>query len=141
MPKSIKPKYHFYNIPVTTRKGHSDNIIEMLKAVAKVDDYVVIKLDIDEAKVELEIVKQLLSDPSVLALVDEFYFEHHANVSPKKPAAECVFEGNVNRCDQVLLGCWAGSGNRRLLMMERLTDTYRIFSRMRHQGVLAHAWV
>jgi len=35
------------------------------------------KLDIDNTEVELEIVAQIMADPKLTALIDEFYFEYH----------------------------------------------------------------
>ena len=44
-------------------------------------------------------------------LIDELYFEHHVHTPPHVPESTT------------------------------LRDTYRIFSALRHKGVLAHAWV
>jgi hypothetical protein len=52
----------------------------MLKRIAKPEDYVVFKLDIDNSKIEAMFVEQLLASPELLALVDDFFFEHHVNV-------------------------------------------------------------
>jgi len=42
------------------------------------DDYVVIKLDIDNLEIEDALVDQLLKSPELSGLVDEMYFERHA---------------------------------------------------------------
>jgi hypothetical protein len=52
----------------------------MLKRIAAPEDYVVFKLDIDNSKIEAMFVEQLLASPELLALVDDFFFEHHVNV-------------------------------------------------------------
>ena len=46
------------------------------------EDLVVVKLDIDNSPIEAALVEQLLNSPALLALVDDFYYEHHVSESP-----------------------------------------------------------
>jgi hypothetical protein len=43
-------------------------------------DYVVVKLDIDNTPVETAFMDQIINDPELQALIDEMMFEHHVNV-------------------------------------------------------------
>jgi hypothetical protein len=72
--------YCRFNIPAIAEPTSPDNPLNMLKRIAKPEDYVVFKLDIDNSKIEAMFVEQLLASPELLALVDDFFFEHHVNV-------------------------------------------------------------
>lgn len=89
----------------------------MLKDVSKPDDYVVVKLDIDNSLVELEFVKQLLNRTDLHLLIDEFFFEHHVNFQPMNPS-------------------WGTHKE-----VQQLADSYEIFKRLRQVGIRAHGWV
>jgi hypothetical protein len=117
IPPRLKPVYHWYNIPVNPAPGHPDNALHYIERLARPEDFVLLKLDIDNTPVEEALVAQLLSSPTLLGLVDEFYFEHHVNTVPMYPY-------------------WGTAGSPRTL-----EDTYRIFTTLRHNGVIAHAWV
>ncbi len=121
IPKHIKPLYHWYNIPVSAELQHADNVWEHIKAVALPEDYVVVKLDIDNTPLEEELVRQLLlnnaKDNTLLHLVDEFFFEHHVHTRPMN-------------------GYWGTHQSPR-----RLADTYALFVKLRSHGVKAHVWI
>jgi hypothetical protein len=85
--------------------------------VARPEDYVLLKIDIDHSPTEMGIVDALLASDELLGLVDEVYFEHHVNVDPM----------NYH---------WAMQGQR-----QRLADTYAVFGAFRRKGVLAHSWI
>jgi hypothetical protein len=53
--------------------------VNILKSVAKPGDFVVFKLDIDNAAVEMPILRALTEDPAAVKLVDEFFFEHRGS--------------------------------------------------------------
>jgi hypothetical protein len=117
IPSHIKPIYHWYNIPVSSMVGHPDNALEYIKAIAKPDDYVLLKIDIDNSPVEEALIHQLLDSKELLGLVDELYFEHHVNTAPMHK-----YWGTANS-------------------LVTLEDTYTIFTRLRNSGILAHSWV
>jgi hypothetical protein len=58
-----------------------------------------------------------MESAELLGLVDEFYFEHHVNVAP------------MHRH-------WGSES-----LYQKLGDTYRIFTTLRKNGVIAHSWV
>ena len=43
------------------------------------EDLCIFKLDIDTSSAELAINSQLLKSPQIMAVVDEYYFEHHVH--------------------------------------------------------------
>ncbi|WIA23249.1 hypothetical protein OEZ85_000020 [Tetradesmus obliquus] len=73
LPKELFHKYQYFNIPAGT--DYSD-------ASHPPGDFVSFKLDIDNNKTELAILKELREDPAAAALVDEFFLEFHVNFQP-----------------------------------------------------------
>lgn len=67
---------NFRNVGISTELGDRENPLEEIKRLCKPEDFVVFKLDVDSA-FEIEVVRTLLGDPELLALVDDFYYEHH----------------------------------------------------------------
>ena len=74
-PESVKYTGHYLHTGV----GDADNPLTFIKHLTKPEDFVVFKLDIDSLLVGFALVKQLMADPQLLELVDEFYFEHHVS--------------------------------------------------------------
>jgi hypothetical protein len=74
------------------------------------------QIDIDNNEVEEALVRQLLADPSLLALVDEFYWEHHVNFAPMSEL-------------------WNTQGS-----SQRMSHSLALFSQLRRAGVRAHSW-
>jgi len=122
VPPDIKRKSSWFNVPASSEKGHPDNPWTFVREIAKSNDFVVVKIDIDTPLVEVELVKQLLEDPVLLRLVDEFYFEHHVHGSPMQ-----------------FLG-W-GDLRGQKVSYPGLEDSYKIFQKLREKGVRAHSWV
>jgi hypothetical protein len=74
----VRPNYHFYNVPVSAT--HSETSVSpnrFIKDIALPQDFVAYKLDIDTMEVEVPLALELLSDPHLIGLVDEFFFELH----------------------------------------------------------------
>ena len=122
VPADIKRKTSWFNIPVTTGVGDPDNPLTFIKHLTKPEDFVVFKLDIDSPVVEIAFVKQLMADPQLLELVDEFYFEHHVSGSPMQ---------------------WHGWGDLQnsAADLSTLPESYELFTFLREHGIRAHSWV
>ena len=73
--------YNRYNIPATADEKSPDNPWNFIRILAKPEDYVVVKLDIDNTPIEEQFIAQLRASSDLQSLIDEFYFEHHVNVS------------------------------------------------------------
>lgn len=108
-------RVHFFNWPVTSKEDDIDNPFTTLLEIATEEDFVVVKLDIDHSPTELPLVGQLMTDPKLASLVDEFTFEHHVNLKDMRR--------------------WWGDS-----IAGNLTDTYKIFRTMRERGIHAHSW-
>ena len=67
-------------------------------------------------QVEERIVAALLASPSLMALIDDFYWEHHVNFAPLNSA-------------------W-----RTHRSPKKMNDSLDMFSGLRHAGVRAHSW-
>ena len=104
------------NIPVNAAPGHADSALSYILSIAKPEDFVVLKLDIDNSAVETRLLEQILENSQLQSLIDEFYFEHHVDVAPMHK-----YWGAVQG--------------------PKLQDTYRILGQLRARGMYAHAWV
>ncbi|CAF1129460.1 unnamed protein product [Adineta ricciae] len=86
----------------------------ILKTIAKHDDYVLIKLDIDTPTLEMELIGQLIKNVSISSLIDEMFFEMHVTVEEMKPY-------------------WTEPPG-------KLKDTYKLFKQLRQMGIRMHSW-
>jgi hypothetical protein len=116
MPVAVRRRVHFYNLPASAIPGDANNPWETVRLASGPDDLVVVKLDIDTPTVETPLVQQLLDDPALLRLVDDFYFEHHVVM----PEMQRLGWGDLVACT--------------------LADSYELFRRLRLAGVRAHSW-
>jgi hypothetical protein len=120
IPGDVRAIYHWLNIPADPTPGADGNPFTMLKQVARPEDFVVIKIDIDNSKVELPFIDQILTDKSISSLIDELYFEHHYNMQP------------------LTVGGWGTSGSE---SGQTMVDSAKIFLGLRQLGIRAHVWV
>lgn len=77
MPADIKPKLQFMNVPVSGDRAHENSPLRFLKDVARPEDFVAIKVDIDNNEIEKQIMGPMLDDENMRSLVDEVFFEYH----------------------------------------------------------------
>tara|TARA_B100000886_G_C20147058_1_gene376411 strand:+ start:26 stop:508 length:483 start_codon:yes stop_codon:yes gene_type:complete len=81
----IRNKVRFYEVPVMEGELHEamqgkrnpNSFLQMLKDVAKPEDFVAVKLDIDTPAIEQTIVSVLTHRPDLASLIDEMFFEYH----------------------------------------------------------------
>jgi len=100
------------------------NPLVHLRALARPEDFVVFKLDVDSPSIELAIIEQLVADRSTASLIDDFYWEHVVKNTPMDHFG------------------W-GHDLRRMPTSQHQTvaDSYNYFGRLRSMGVRAHSWV
>ena len=103
----------YFNMPAETAADAKHNPLRTLKAIARREDFVVIKIDIDHSPTELALVQQILAEPEISNLIDELYFEHHVMQSP------------LNAC------CW-GYNNQ-----GDVASSYDLFANLRKLGIRA----
>jgi hypothetical protein len=112
IPDDIIGKLTFINTGVeATGKFNPWNI---LKSIAKPEDYVIIKLDIDTPEIEGPLADQVANDTSVSSLIDEMFFEMHITVNEMR-------------------GHWGNPPG-------ELKDTYALFRKLRSLGIRMHSW-
>ncbi len=116
IPHHLLHKFSYFNVRVQEAATAPHNPIRMMKAAAKISDYVVMKLDIDNPPIEMALIKQILEDEDAIKLVDELYFEHHTDGTP-------------------MVEYW---GNE---VLGDVVDSYQLFHELRSRGILAHSWV
>ena len=117
VPDELLPHYIYFNQGVEKTAGAKWNPWRILQGMGtSQNDYVVVKLDIDNSEIESELVDQIRNTPALQGLIDEMFFEHHVNTKPMWP--------------------WWGTANSPIL----LKDTYRIFTELRTKGIRMHSW-
>jgi hypothetical protein len=117
VPNELKPVYRWFNIPASPLALNGDNPLTHLRSQARKEDYVIFKLDIDNNYVEEQIVEQLLASPELLALIDDFYWEHHVNFQPMTSLWELYPDDP-----------------------KRMNHSLNLFTALRQAGVRAHSW-
>jgi hypothetical protein len=115
LPTQYSAAYHWINVGVSAELDHKHNPWNILLNNYNEDDFVVIKLDIDSPSIEKSLAYQLLNNPRLVKIIDQFYFEHHVN-------------------QQELARNWGGTA-------ESVEASFRFFSELREKGVAAHFWV
>jgi hypothetical protein len=109
LPDDLFPIYTYINVGVKAKLGRF-NPWTMLEAIAKPNDYVVVKLDIDTPQLESALMKQLFKKNNrARNLIDELFFEKH--VSNDRDSGE-----------------------------DKLKDSYELFTKLRHYGIRMHGW-
>jgi hypothetical protein len=119
LPEKYFHNYHWINVGVNHEEGHKLNPLHSILSQFDEDDFIVVKLDIDAARVELPLAHQLLEggkDGLYHKLIDQFYFEQHVNL------AELRFN-------------WQQS------MKGTIKGSLDLFHGLREKGIPAHFWV
>jgi hypothetical protein len=117
VPDNLRSAYHWINIGVSAKKGSHANPLTMLLDSFNKNDFIVIKLDIDTAPIEVPLAKQLMENPNVFnGLVDAFYFEHHVALKELSSDWGRSTSGSVH-------------------------DSLDLFTKLRQSGIPAHSWV
>jgi len=112
----------YFNFGVVTDAQANHHPWKMLMREAQTEDFVVVKVDIDHPSTEEPLIRQLLGDDAVAALIDELYFEHHVK---RHPLGRTHFG-------------WAHSVSETNCT---IMDSYEVFARLREKGIRAHSWV
>lgn len=83
LPEKHMASYHWINVAADPEEGVKLNPLHSILNQFDEDDFVVVKLDVDTAEVEVPLVYQLLEgglNGTYHKLVDQFYFEHHVHL-------------------------------------------------------------
>jgi hypothetical protein len=123
VPAAVAPKYSFFNTKMSADPLNAQSPLRFIKQLATEEDFVAFKLDIDTPDVEIPSLLQILKDPALHSLVDEFFFEFHF------------------RCELMMICGWGReiSSQSHGLKMER-AEVLTTFQALRRAGVRAHFW-
>jgi len=114
-PRKYTASFQYFNMFAALHPNSEGNPLRVLSKFARKEDFVMVKLDIDQAA-EIFMVWALLEDPNISAVIDEFFFEHHTTVLSMR---DLWRNGDV-ACN--------------------ITETYNIFLQLRNMGIRAHSW-
>jgi hypothetical protein len=123
VPQRYVDLYHFFNAPISANSTHRHSPIRIIQQIASPEDFVSFKLDVDTPSVETPIAIEILRNPSLQLLIDEFFFELHF------------------RCE-VMMSCGWGHEVPRTangLPLDR-PNTLKYFRQLRRFGIRAHIW-
>jgi hypothetical protein len=115
VPEEILPYYHYINVGVEVQGRF--NPWNIIKRIATQEDYIIVKLDIDNPSIENSLMTQLKQDPLLLSLIDEMAYEHHVHTPEMMP-----FWGNLSESGVTL------------------SNTYEDFLFLRKHGIRMHSW-
>jgi len=123
VPDAVKPIYHFFNVPITSDVSDPHSPLRHILSIAREEDFVSFKLDIDTSSVEIPLVLQLVASSELMRLMDEFFFELHF------------------RCEIMKYCGWGDKMPESVdwLKLDRV-NTLSLFADMRRKGVRAHIW-
>jgi len=117
VPGEVLGAYQYFNVPAILTEGDRRNPLEILRNICQKDDFVVIKLDIGNGRVEKKFIQQILLDEQLISLVDEMFFAHQVNFPPMIP----FWHGTVDQT-------------------ATLQDSYHLFLSFRTKGIRFHGW-
>lgn len=125
VPKKYKDRtFYHQEFIASSPTTHGTFLPYVIRDTTRKDDYVLVKLDIDNGPVEKGTVKYLLDelqgyyDPDAIQYIDEFVWEHHAG-------GNYLMHNYWNKTRDEL----------------SLWDSYQFFLKLRNKGVRAHSYV
>lgn len=132
-PPDVVNVLQYFNVPAESKPLGKMNPLRLLRDIARIDDYVIFKLDVDHQRTELDLIEQILASSEISSLIDEIFWEHHV-------------AGSAMGCPEMWNGK-KGSGwssftfNTQQGHGETLAESYKLFTELRKRGIAAHSWV
>lgn len=144
----------YFNTEADPTPGAKLNPLTMLQDLCYPDDFVVLKIDIDNNPVENAFIRSIVHNPSIAALLDELYWENHVLRSPmmfmgwqgtpglnssssveedETAPVEGLSFAAVASADLAHRGPVRGPND--------ITHSYELFHALRERGIRAHSWV
>ena len=149
VPPDIVGVLSYFNVPVETDPGGKENPLRIMLDLCTPADFIVIKIDIDNAPLEHAFIDQIIQNPRLHGLIDELFFEHHVERSPMEFRGwhETVRKGvdpTAHRFTDLQdppapPGAEYVRGN--VTKDNGITASYAIFNILRELGIRAHSWV
>ena len=128
VPDVWKPYFHFYNTPVTSRLDSNDSPLRFIHTLADVDDFIALKLDLDDHSIEDPMIQHILKDPTFAGKIDELFlsFRFHCEIHSFGPWEKSCKA--LPRKDPV-----TGA------LLDRV-NAFNTLMGLRHLGIRAHTW-
>lgn len=129
VPHELRPRVHFHNVPVVPGDPTTDVLLHIVRT-ARPEDFVVLKIDIDNFKVEYDLVSEIRTNrrgTNVSALIDEFFFEYHFRVRKEMPV----------KGYRSIMPFWRVLGKRG----HSVDDALALMREFRQLGIRSHFWV
>lgn len=118
VPSYMRAYYHWFNTYTTADDDKWNNPLNMILSLAEPDDYVILKLDFDNYKLERRMLDTIFEHEALQNRIDELFFEHHVSVEP-------------------LLAWWGRTAS----TTEWQNTSLWLFTELRRRGIRAHSWV
>lgn len=130
VPLEIQTIMTLINVPVESGKNSKFNPLNFIRQLAKPNDFVLLKLDIDNNKLENEFIQQILEDVGLQKLIDEIYWENHVIGNPVAHMGAWVVPLPLPTSFLTDVNAY-----------QNLSASYDLFFRLRSAGIVAHSWV
>jgi hypothetical protein len=142
VPDQYKGRVHFYNTAYVANKTSASHPLNIMRGIYKSGDMIVVKLDIDNAPLEISIIEDIENDPALVDMIAEMYFEMHYDHVGARPFAAELFVGayvariyyTVSRRRSDIAGAF-GFGNG-----HTINDVQTRFAALRKLGLHIHYW-
>lgn len=118
VPADHHHSYQYFNIPAIADQSDARNPLNILKKITSVNDFVVLKLDIDSPRLEAMFLDYILSDAELSMKIDELYWEPHFHFP------------------ELIACCWRRTAN----MSMSFSDVFQTLQSLRTRGIRAHGW-
>lgn len=115
VPEYLMASYHWINVGVSPEQGNKYNPWSSILRRYTKDDFIVVKLDVDNSAIENRLAHQLLENTNLTEVVDQFYFEHHVSLAEMKAWWRRSMSGSIH-------------------------ESLQLFHDLREKGVAAHFW-
>ena len=125
VPAHVRNRLTFFNEPVS-----EDSFLAKLRETARPEDFVVLKVDIDQPALEQSLIRRIADDPDLADLIDELYLEYDGlSIADHRPTAYTI-NGSFCRTHSCLQP-----------EHSTIASAVALMQRLRSRGIRSHFWV
>ena len=88
VPDEYKGRVHFYNTAFVANVSSPSHPLNIMRGVYKPGDMVVVKLDIDNAPLEILLIEEIENDATLVDMIAELFFEMHYDHPGARPRSQ-----------------------------------------------------
>jgi len=152
VPADVAKKFTYFNVGVSDDTRSERWPWKHLLSHTEPGDFVVVKLDIDNAPIENNLMQQIFENPSIRERIDVLFWEQHWSRGTASMRLGCARDGDIPSAAFTPNQTWENpafwqdpicihpGGFHHGARQTMLTDLYRNFTAMREMGILAHSW-